>query len=706
MQWSPDKNAGFSDSNPQQLYLPVILDPEYHYEVINAENQDKNLSSLLWWIRRVISMRKKLQSIGRGEIEFLYPENPKILAFLRQYGQETLLVVINLSRYAQVAELDLSNYSGYILTEVFSGNKFPMIKEMPYVFTMGIHDYFWFILKKEKGQAMTEIESYKSEITLPGNSWEIIFKDAYRSQLESSIFPLYLPKCRWFRSKSNVIRSISIREDIPLTDKGITHHLLLLEVAYTEGASELYLLPLSFLEEPVAKGLEEETPQAVIAKIYLEDSVGIIYDGFFSPFFRDFLLKIISGNNSIQGVKGNLIAISSQQGTDQFEDQDTNLDSFLLKTEQSNTSILYQSDLYLKLYRKVEEGVNPDSEITAYLSNDRQFSHVPPHLANLEYQLPYSKPITLGIMQEYVYNQGDAWNFSLDHLEHYFEALLSQKNDFQTRPEINSSYFKIDFETIPEILTNCFGGYFLEMISLLGNITGELHLSLAQETINNSFRPEAFSTLYQRSLYQSMRHLVRRNLAFLRKNIETLTDELKTEAHNLLSHEQTILQTLGKITEQKINSQKIRIHGDYHLGQVLFTGNNFVIIDFEGEPSRALSERRLKRSCFRDIAGMIRSFHYAAYAALYKQASIRPDDIPFLQDWIRPWYQITGGIFIKGYLDTIGGASFIPEKKSEMDILLNTFLLEKAIYELGYELNNRPDWVHLPIQGIKQILSI
>jgi len=203
-----------------------------------------------------------------------------------------------------------------------------------------------------------------------------------------------------------------------------------------------------------------------------------------------------------------------------------------------------------------------------------------------------------------------------------------------------------------------------------------------------------------------MRHLVRRNLAFLRKNIETLTDELKTEAHNLLSHEQTILQTLGKITEQKINSQKIRIHGDYHLGQVLFTGNNFVIIDFEGEPSRALSERRLKRSCFRDIAGMIRSFHYAAYAALYKQASIRPDDIPFLQDWIRPWYQITGGIFIKGYLDTIGGASFIPEKKSEMDILLNTFLLEKAIYELGYELNNRPDWVHLPIQGIKQILSI
>ncbi len=706
MQWSPDKNAGFSDTNPQKLYLPMILDPEYHYEVINAENQDKNLSSLLWWLRRVISMRKKFRSFGRGEIEFLYPENPKILAFLRQYQEETLLVIINLSRYAQVAELELSKYSGYIPIEVFSGNKFPMVREHPYVFTLGIHDYFWFTLKKEKEQTMIETGSYKSELSLPGSSWQIILKDAYRGRLESEVLPNFLPKCRWFRSKTSVIRSVSIREDITISDKEQTHHLLLLEVDYTEGSSELYLLPLSFIEEPLAHRLEDESPQAVIARIYLEGSTGIIYDGVFSPDFRGKLLKILSRDESIYGVKGQLMTSSSRQGRVQFEEKDTSLESFLLKTEQSNTSILYQSDFYLKLYRKVEEGVNPDSEITAYLSNDRQFPNVPPHLANLEYRFPHSEPITLGLLQEYVYNQGDAWNFSLDHLEHYFEALLSHKHEIQTRPEISYSYFKSDFETIPEMLKNCFGGYFLEMISLLGKITGELHLSLAQETNNSAFRPEPFSTLYQRSLYQSMRHLVRRNLSFLRKNKDTLTDELKEEANNLLSNEQTILTALGRITEQKIHSQKIRIHGDYHLGQVLFTGNNFVIIDFEGEPARALSERRLKRSCFRDIAGMIRSFHYAAYAALYKQASIRPDDIPFLQDWIRPWYQITEGSFLKGYLDTVAKAPFIPEKRSEMDILLNTFLLEKAVYELGYELNNRPDWVHLPIQGIKQILAI
>jgi maltose alpha-D-glucosyltransferase/alpha-amylase len=651
-------------------------------------------------------MRKKFKAFGRGAIEFLYPENPKILAFLRQHQQETLLVVINLSRYAQVAELDLSQYTGYIPHEVFSGNVFPVVKDTPYVFTLGIHDYFWFILHKEEDQAMHTMESFQSEISLPGTSWEILFKDAYRGQLESSLLPAYLPKCRWFRSKSQVIRSLQVREDILLTDRIFRHHLLILEVAYIEEASELYLLPLSFLEESRAKDLEEEFPQAIIAKIHLDDHTGLLYDGVFSPDFRRLFLGYLSNNSKIAGVKGQCMASLSQQGIVQLQDTNRDLESSVLKTEQTNTSILYQSDFYLKLYRKIEEGLNPDSEMSAYLSEVKQFPNVPVYLAQLQYYRPGNEPMTLGLIQEYVLNQGDAWTFCLDHLNHYFEALLAQKKDVHLQADLPTSYFKIRSDTIPDPWQQFFEGYFLEMISLLGKITGELHLNLAQDTKNQAFRPEPFSTLYQRSLYQSMRHLVRKNLNSLRKNSEILPEELQEEIRNLVSHEQTLLETLAQITQQKINSQKIRIHGDYHLGQVMFTGNNFVIIDFEGEPARALSERRLKRSCFRDIAGMLRSFHYASYAALYKQASIRPDDIPFLQHWAHPWHIITGGVFLNEYLDTVSGASFIPQRQSEMEVLLNIFLLEKAVYELGYELNNRPDWIHLPIQGIKQILAI
>jgi len=281
---------------------------------------------------------------------------------------------------------------------------------------------------------------------------------------------------------------------------------------------------------------------------------------------------------------------------------------------------------------------------------------------------------------------------------------LSKISGIQQVPMAPASLLDIDFPAIPPLLQDLIGGIYLEIAHLLGKRTGELHLALSSPSEDPNFVPESFSILYQRSVYQSMRSLVRRVMQFLEKNLKKLPENVRKEAVEILALEPEILGRLQKILQRNISAMKIRVHGDYHLGQVLYTGNDFVIFDFEGEPARALSERRLKRSPIRDVAGMIRSFHYAAYSALLQHASIRPEDIPVLEPWAELWYHYVSGVFLHYYLNTVGNTPLVPNEREEFEVLLQAFLLEKAIYELGYELNNRPDWVIIPIKGIKHIL--
>ncbi len=703
MQWSPDRNAGFSKANPQHLYLPIILDPEYHYEAVNVENQDKNLSSLLWWMKRVISMRKKFMALGLGSVRFLYSENPKVLAFICSYEEEKILVIINLSRFAQVAELNLAEFAGYLPIEIFSGNKFPTIKESPYILTLGIHDYFWFSLQKEETSALPDEERPIPEIYL-SEDWEYLFQDEQIDKLEKTCLPKYLQYCRWFQAKARTIRQVQLVEDILLKSEANNFHLTLIEVQYTEGASEIYFLPLSYLSQEEAKFLEENFPQSIVAKMKIKDKSAYLFDCIYSDHFQKEILALIAHKKTIHGKNGKFIASPAKNFENELYVSEPALQSQVLKAEQTNTSVLYDNTYILKCYRKLEAGINPDSEIIAYLSDKKGFSNIAPFVGHIEYHLPYREKTSIALMQKFIPNQGDAWNFALDNIEHYLENILVQKENNQQPPELPSSILSIKNSKIPQLLYDCIGGYFLEMIALLGKITGELHLNLAQEE-DSTFIPEYFSKHYQRAIYQSMRNLVRRTMESLRINLNKLPEAVKGEAAETLDQEQNILTKLAEITYRKIESQKIRIHGDYHLGQVLYTGNNFVIVDFEGEPARALSERRLKRSSFKDIAGMIRSFHYAVYSALFNWSSIRPEDISHLQPWIGPWYKTTSGIFLESYLNTVQGTLLVPQEKQDLETLLDTFLLEKAVYELGYELNNRPDWIDIPIHGIKEILN-
>jgi maltose alpha-D-glucosyltransferase/alpha-amylase len=729
LQWSPDRNAGFSRANPQKLYMPIIIDPEYHYESLNIENQQRNSSSLLWWMKRVIAMRKRFKAFGRGALEFLLPDNPKILAFIRKYEDESILVLANLSRYFQVAELDLSSYAGCVPEEVASQNRFPIVRESPYVLTLGPHNYIWLLLKKKAETISISGEKILPELRVATN-WETVLKGETRERLENEIFPKYLEGCRWFGGKAKTIRGISIVESIPFVKNSDASYALILEVKYTEGAPNLYLLPLSFavtrkgeqpLEEFVVEGLRvrldyewltikakmimDEFPQGVIARLYVGEDEGILYDAAYDNRFRETLLTMIARRKKIKGQRGEMVGFQGKVLRRLTDHQEFSLASQVLKAEQSNTSFLYGDKFYFKLFRGLKEGINPDQEIIQFLTEKASFQYIPPFAGSIEYRQPGSEPIIIGLLQGFIPNQGNAWTYTLDTIGRYFEQVLSRVREIQEAPKAAVSLFDMDIASIPPLLRELIEGHYLEMVALLGKRTGEMHLALSSLPEEQDFSPEPFSMLYQRSVYQSMRGLVRRVLQALRKNIRSLPELLQKEASFVLDSEQKILSHLQKIMAEMLSVTKIRIHGDYHLGQVLYTGKDFVIIDFEGEPARELTERRLKRSPLRDVAGMVRSFHYAAYFALLKEASIRSEDMPILEPWADLWYLCISGFFLHSYLDTVGKAPFIPLDKGEWRIMLRAFLLEKAIYELGYELNNRPEWVVIPLKGIRNLLE-
>ena len=700
MQWSPDRNAGFSSANPHQLYLPVIIDPEYQYESINVENQQRNPNSLLWWMKRVISMRKRHKAFSRGDIKFLGSSNSKVLAFTRSYDGDQILVIANLSRFTEAAELELADYKGHTPIEAFSQNKFPQIKEEPYLFTIGPHGYYWFLLHKEKVEDDI-IESDKAP-ALQLKRWEELAEGRQVGVLEGKVFQEYLIKCRWFGGKARTIQKLRIAENIPIPVKIGQATLFILEVNYNEGLPELYQLPVAFAEGEDAEKLKEEHPQGIITTASVNNKTGVLYDAVYSEDFRLALFQLMGKRKKLKLPKGELSFYAEKDVEARLKDEKP-VTSKVLSAEQSNTSIVYDQQYFMKLYRKLDRTMNPDLEITRFLTEKADFKCVPKFLGAIEHWQNRS-PMVLGMMQELVPNQGDAWKYMGDSLKRYFERVQSQPGFKEIQPPIGDLFNPARFSKIPEVLQNLIGGAYVERVNLLGQRTGEMHLALASKPNETDFEPEPFSLHYQRSLYSSLQSLVRSTFSSLEKQLKNLPESSRKEAEEILAMKTDILNCLKLIFSEKITTMKIRTHGDYHLGQVLFTGKDFMIIDFEGEPARSFSERRLKRSPLRDVAGMIRSFHYAAYSALIQHDGFREDDVEYMEQWAEQWYHYVSGFYMHAYLAKVAGKDFIPANKQELDILMQTYLLEKAIYELNYELNNRPDWVIIPIRGIKYIM--
>ena len=707
MQWNADRNAGFSRASSQRLFLPVTIDPDYHYETVNVEARQNNASSLLWWMKRVIALRKQFKAFGRGSIEFLNPENHKVLAFLRSFGDELILVVANLSRFTQFVELDLSAHKGKVPVELVGRTEFPPVKESPYFLTLGAHIFYWFSLENPAREAETPAAAQETPMPVlrASGGLDSLFRKDLRGALEK-ILPAYLRSRRWFGGKARRMKWARILEAIPLANGASHLHLLLVQADYTEGDPELYSLPVAFTSGPEADRMLSEAPGAVIARVAEASRHHVLFDALQDKRSCLFLLDAIGHRRRFRGQAGEILGVPSRAFRKIRGESKEAPAPTLGKAEQSNSSVIFGDRMILKVFRRIDQGVNPDLEIGVYLTDEAAFPHAPPVAGSLQYTRAHEEPMTLAILMGFVQSQGDAWQYTLDSLGRFFERVMARSADIKEVPCTGSRLLGAIDEPVPAKVNELIGSYLLSA-RRLGERTAEFHLAMASNLENPAFAPEPFSPFYQRSLYQSMRNLTAQTFALLQKRVRSLPEAVRDPAREVLEMEARVLKRFQGILDRKITAMRIRVHGDYHLGQVLYTGKEFVLIDFEGEPARTLSDRRIKRSPVRDVAGMLRSFHYASHAPLTGEVggSVRSGDVASLEPWADCWNGWVSAAFLQGYLAVAKEGAFLPRTREEFSILLDTFLLEKAIYELAYELNNRPDWVKLPLRGILSLME-
>jgi maltose alpha-D-glucosyltransferase/alpha-amylase len=709
MQWNADRNTGFSHANPQRLYLPTITDPSYHYEAVNVETQQANPDSFLSWMKRIIALNRRYKAFGRGSIEFLQPENHKVLTFLRRYQGETILVIANLSHLGQQTQLDLKEFTGCRLINVFGPVEFTPVTESKYHFTLSPYAYYWFSLQPRQ-VGTTPLRALPAEeiarVPTIAKAADELFETDNLDVMET-LLQNYIKGRRWFRSKARDIQSSRIKDVIPTHSPECTAYFVLIQVNYVEGEPETYVIPLSVVSAERIREIRGEQPQAIVARLQPPDggSESLLCDAMLDKNFCKFLLQSIGKRHRFKGEYGQIVGSSTQAFSNALGPDEAVPEPVPIKAEQTNTSIVYGNKLILKLFRQLGEGINPELEIGRFLTEKTAFTNVPPLAGALEYYQANARPISLAILHGFVPNEGDAWRYTQDSLERYFQYILTQPA--KSRPPLPRGPLVSLSKEIPPLAREAIGAY-LVSAQLLGQRTAELHIALASAPDDPDFAPEPFSFVYQSSLYQSMRGQTVRTLQLLREKLPSLPEDIREAAKKVCDLEKPIIERYHLIQHQSIPAVRIRYHGDYHLGQVLYTGKDFVIIDFEGETARPLSERRLKRSPLRDVAGMIRSFHYAARSALLRQVSLAPrpeDDLALLQDWAQYWYIWVSVTFLTAYLNSIKVLNLLPEDSEQLRILLDAFLLEKAVYEIGYELNNRPGWLDIPLQGVLHLME-
>ncbi|MCL5067081.1 MAG: maltose alpha-D-glucosyltransferase, partial [Thaumarchaeota archaeon] len=500
MQWSADLNAGFSKSNPQKLYLPVIIEPQYHYEVVNVENQQNDPASLLWWMKKIIAMRKNFKSLGRGSIEFFYPANAKIVSYVRKYEDEVVLVAANLSGRAQFADLDLSRYKDFSLIDSLGGTNFPNVADGSYTLTFGPYGYYVFSMSKKASTqgafARTQIKHIKGQKKVKD-----LFLGRSKQTLESEILPEYLRTNRWFAGKGRALERVKIRNAISLDSEKeqATHFILIIEISYKEPLPETYFVTVSYSPLDLSNQLNEINRDAIIAMIQQDkNQPGTLYDGVYDELFRAKLLQLVIKRKSLTGdeceITGRLLPHQASEKTS------NGISSRVLKADQSNTSIVYGDRLFLKILRRLEEGKNPEVEIGTVLAR-KSFGSSPKLLGYAEYKMAESEPAGIMVLYEYLRNQGDAWSLFSEEFGRFVERALSNAEFWTSFVETKSL---TDKEPLPQLLIELLGIPFVENVKLLGKRTGEFHLALVSEREDPDFAPEPFGYLYQVSIAQSM----------------------------------------------------------------------------------------------------------------------------------------------------------------------------------------------------------
>jgi maltose alpha-D-glucosyltransferase/alpha-amylase len=700
MQWNADRNAGFSTATPGRLYSPVIMDPLWGYEAINVEAQLSDTSSLLHWMRNMIALRKLFRVFGRGTIEFLNPVNRKVLAYLRRYEGEQVLCVANLSRFAQPVDLDLAKLEGMIPLEMLGYVEFPTVDRQPYRLTLAPYSFLWLELQRKAEPAEASVvlaEQPPFDVTA---GWKSLLEGMSRERLETVDLPEYLPKQRWFAGKARQIEATKI---VDSADLDSSHSALaLVEVQFDGGYSETYQLPLAMTFGEVGDELRRATPSAGVAAIAAKRVSGLLHDGVFDDKACAVLFSLIENGRKLDAHNGRIQGVRGKAFKDVLRSAGEPLQVRRGSAEQSNTSILFGDRFILKLFRRLEAGLNPDCEIGRYLTEKTSFDGIPPFAGLIEY-VPNAaaEPTILAMMQGLVTNEGDGWKWTVEELDRYYETCVAVAFPENVSGELVDP---LDLSERPTSqLARDHVGIYLDSAAMLGRRTAELHLALASPTDNPAFAPEPMTADdFQAQLTDARQHAVG-VFDVLKERVSYLPDEVVEIAASVLSRRRRILDHLGNVKFDGLRTQRIRIHGDYHLGQVLRVKTDFVILDFEGEPARSLAYRRSKQCPLKDVAGMLRSFSYAAYGTLINYTARHPEDLARLEPWAQLWERFVAAEFLRAYRDTAYGADFLPASSTDFRKLLDVFLLDKALYEILYELNSRPGWVRIPMLGIMSL---
>ena len=692
MQWTADRNAGFSRCNPARLYSPVIMDPVWGYEAINVEAQQNDPSSLLNWMRNMIALRKLFQVFGRGALRFLESSNRKVLAYLRQYQEETVLCVANLSRFAQPVQLDLSELDGMTPVEMLGYVEFPLITKQPYSLTLGPYGFLWIELQPAMAavEAMASPNGEESFYVESDRDWQTVLSADGVPKLEG-LLPAYLQRQRWFGGKSRTILRAKI-DDWLLFDENRSA-LVWVSVEYDAGepSNELdqWLLCLTMSFGADADALRDSAPQQVLAAAESAAVSGVLHDGMMRAGAPAALLDILAGgaelrtrHATLRGLPGS--ALAALRGPEPLPPRPAG-------AEQSNSSAIFGDRLIMKLFRRQQPGANPDVEIGRFLTESAKFANIPPFAGSLEYRRNGHEPATLALLQGLVPNEGDGWQWTLEELDRFYESAAFSRS-------APAALTADSGDGVPAEARE-HAGIFLDAAATLGRRTAEMHLALASGH-DAAFAPQIPAPQDLEALRAALAAHAARAFDALKSSLSRLPDDAVEPAALVLSRRGVLLAKFARLPQLSDAGQWTRIHGDYHLGQVLRSRGDFVILDFEGEPARSLDERRARHSPLKDVAGMLRSFSYAAFSALTHYIARRPAELAQLEPWARLWESAVSAEFLRAWRETAGSSAIVPSAREHFEALLEIYILDKALYELMYELNNRPAWIHIPLHGI------
>ncbi|HXF78174.1 MAG TPA: putative maltokinase, partial [Usitatibacter sp.] len=695
MQWAPDRNAGFSRADPQRLYLPPIMDPVYGYQAVNVESQLRSPSSLLHWTRRLIATRSRHKAFGRGSLAFLEPGNRKVLAFIREHEGEAMLCVANLSRVPQAVELDLARFEGRVPVELFGNEPFPPVAKTPYLITLPGHGYMAMRLAtdvKPPGWHERRLGERRLPILILAPGWQEaldrgmdkpeasrVFMHVGHERLRDEVLLPYLKARRWFAAKNEALTDVRMTMVAPWKTGEGAWTITFVEAHLATGKRQRYFLPITRDWETRSHDPLEKYASHALAKVRHRDRVGIFYAAFADPEFPRALVRAMGEGGEVALGPGRLRFSHTALFAEKAEA--VNDEVRVPALEQSNTAVFFGNRLFLKGYRRMREGVNPELELGRFLTEASPFRHISPVLGAVEYLEGDAEPVTLAILQAFVENQGDMWSLTCQHL-----GRLISMPDAATGQE-----------TAESVATD----FHIGRMALLGRRVAEMHRALAVATGDAGFDPEPVTSADLESWKRSIAAEMASTFEILERARGRLPQRALEAFEPLLAHREKLARRVAAASPNLDGLVKTRYHGDLHLGQVLVVQDDFTIVDFEGEPERPVAERRAKSCVLRDVAGMLRSFSYAAHAAAGRRAAGEPatGGARALAEWERG----ASHHFLQGYAKAAEGLASLPASGKDLHALLELFLVEKALYELRYEAANRPDWIEIPLAGLLEI---